>query len=648
MKHSAHLITVMLLMVCSLLEARVVQKPSDPSVYFYHSFEMMTNPDNPVEARLAFEKEYARMNGLKESDIVSLRAREAEFAAAFVQSRADTAAIAATDEDGSATHALNAAFRSKITEIGNRFLAEISPGAAERIRAIMGPLKSPDAGGDGRSQAVETAAPHMKPPMAHTNLYCPDGVTLLSSDPNCLPPSFISCIASGSAKNPVTCTLPAASGTGCTSPCAYYVNGTALYPIVKITSSYVTVEGAAGGGTIIRRMPNASGALTTQLVEVQQGEIEVGFEYLTLDGNSPAVATYCSTHTGSYGCSNSPIPYNDSTPQTINNLEWFDLDLQEFNLAGYPQVQYTTVTNCTFLNQPGIAVYTNYWSNVLANDFYFVSQSSTNGTNSNLTGNTAIWTWNNSSPAAGQPQSTEINFSNNLVIGSGGGGTGINGSANVLIQSNIFFANHQQCGSTSNYPYLKNYGSQLGVVDNLGSDDIATNVEVYSNTVSGTQPSGYYFVTQTFPCTGGTEFWGIEYQINENHIEYNPLGGLITQNASSVVIYDNQILGNGSDGIEMLDPGMPDTSCPPAPVSASPWNGKLFQITDNTIENNGTGTSGGSQKFPLPYGYAIEGIGASSGCAANVIPDSSTVSLSGNTISGNGNGSSSYQSPYYH
>jgi hypothetical protein len=367
-------------------------------------------------------------------------------------------------------------------------------------------------------------------------------------------------------------------------------------------------------------------------MKVAGGNGCIEFENLTFNGNVSAVFTYCSDATPPppYGCNAA----SGSPGGPINNLEWNELDLQGSNLAGDPEVSFTWVESCYFEGAPGIAIYTNYYSYILGNHFYFASLLSITPSSNHpyISGNSAIWAWINQT---GETQPTNIQFNTNLVVGAGGGGTGINGANTVEIQGNYFYANNQNCAG--------NYGSQLGVVNQTSPISVSNYVEIEGNTIKGPPPtsgaegppSGYTYVVTTSSCSGGTELWGTDYTITGNYIENNALGGLVTQDASGVLVSGNYIENNGDTGIFFNTPT--GTTCPPAfgslpgPIPSGLTSPYLFLINgDNQILNNGS--------------YAIEGT-ANSSCSTDQNPDATTVSVStNNTITGNGH-SNVY--PYY-
>lgn len=550
-------IVALTLFGCAIWAADVTQNPSDPRAYFYYVFMSLTNPDRPAEASY-FEDAYARMHHLSDADIATLRAGAEEFRAAGAKARAE-ASLGSRDEDGQATHARNMAFLSQVADIGNRFLAQLSPEAARRVRIAMGPASSPT------PEAANAGGPagHTSPAVGKAS----HRAGKLSPRDLALPSSFTTCIsASGTGS---TCTLPA--GT-------YDVNGSATYPVILVQRSNVTIEGSAvpGSPTILKRTVNGS-TWPQSIAEVQQNNQNVTFSYLTFEGSSP------------------------SMPLESYNGTYFDLDLQEGGFTG-EYVWNTYVSNCTFQDQPKIAVYTNYYSYINGNWFYF-------NTNTLYNGTAAIWTEND----LGAKQSTNVQFVNNTVQNSGGGATGITGSSVVLIQGNTISGSNLGCKFSN--------GGEIGVVQgpSLPDDYVPNDIVVSANHVNGLN----------VPCSVGTEFWGTDYQITGNTFINHPQDGIFTWNVSGATISGNTITNNGTDGIDMRDcgtlTGCPSQLCPPG---ANP----LFTITDNIIENNGS--------------YAI--LGVANGCVpptyqSDQAPNANDVALSGNTISGNGN-----NTPYYH
>jgi hypothetical protein len=589
--------SILLLIVCHLstIAADITQRPSEPSSYFYHVFMSMTNPDRPAAESLYFEKMYSTMNRLTDADVASLRVKVEEFRSALMEVRAQSAAVAQTDQYGQATHALNVGFQTQVEDIGNRFLAELSPEGARRVRIAMGSRNSVPSepanitdSGNGALTGVGASSPHIGTASPHDSP---------------LPSAFLTCIsASGSGS---TCTL--AAGT-------YDVNGSATYPILKVgrgsSSSPLTIEGAAGGGTILKRTVNGT-TWPTSIGEVLSGVYDVTFSYLTFEGNSPNMPA--ASYEGSY----------------------FDLDLQEG--TGSSVVWDTYVSNCTFQDTPALAIFTNYYSYISDNTFTFNSTTAYSGTH-------AIQTYNNNYTA----YSTNIQFNDNTVYNAGGGATAITGSTDVEINGNIFAGNQQNCT-------YEGWGSQVGVVENWGATYAAgetgywvNSVEIENNTIDGPSPAGV-----AVSCSSGLELYGTNYTIEDNVIINHAGSGLVTLGLGSTGTYaglptggatisGNYIgvcpagnsycaagaAGNSEDGILLED--FPTIAEIPCPTAIDPTY--LFTISSNYIEHNGD--------------YAIEGIANS--CVPPTYsvyqaPNSSTVSLSSNTISSNGN-----NTPYYH
>jgi len=565
---------------CCLLAAPLTKQPADPSVYFYHTFLSLTDPDRAPQELSAFEADYAKMNHLNAADITTLRSKAEEFRTALVEIRAKSLEVASYDEDGQSTHALNVAFRREITDIGRRLVEELSSEAAESVRGVIGTTSSlaeEPSGTRGSSRIADAALPKLiTHPTAHA-YNCTGGGTS-TTHPNCIPASLTSCIAtSGTASAYNICTL--AAGT-------YYVDGSVNYPVLIVTGSYVKVEGAAGNTSIIERCSQASSCSTANtswplcgpvssqtgcIAQVAMNQQNVYFIGLTFNGNANTMGV------------------NYKNPANHPNY-YFELDLQQ------PGVYNTWVQNSQFNNSPQFSISTNYYSYIDSNQFNFVN-------NTTLNGDGAIRTY----AAPGTSNSTDIEFKNNTVQNSGGGATALQGSQSVLIQGNFFY--------NSNYGCQFSLGAAVGVVPNPNTGVVPTNVEIISNLIWG-PPMGQ--MVQGPSCSGGTELWGTNYTINTNDSEWNAGTGIFTWNVSGATMYGNIVKHNHQSGIEMAD--VPSGSCPPA---ANP----LFTLNSNTIEYNNS--------------YSIEGKQYTHCTAPNTYPNASDVVLgtgsNANTMLYNGN-----------
>jgi hypothetical protein len=579
---------------CVVQAAPVMQHPSDPSVYFYYVFMSLTNPDRPVYEASAFEDAYAAMHHLNSADITTLRARAEEFRVALTEARAQSLAVALGDEDGHATHALNVAFRRQVSDIGNRFLGELSPEAAARVRSVMGPATPPTAE-PANASVPRTPLPNTKPPRA--SYTCPGGGSSITY-PNCVPSSFTTCIAtSGTASAFNICTL--AAGT-------YYVDGSANYPTLVVGGHYVMVEGAAGNTTTIERCSQASSCATAgtsypqDIAEVGPSQYQVYFIGLTFNGNAATMG------------------YKYKKPGEYHPGYYFEVDLQQTGVSD------TWVQNCIFNNSPQFSISTNYYSYISGNQFNFYDDTTENGDG-------AIRTYT----AQGADQSIGIQVTTNTVQNSGGGATGIQGATDLLIQGNTIYNSNYGC-------QFGVAGGAIGVVPNPTTPAINPSyVSVISNNIYG-PPMGVKGYINAPSCSYGTELWGSEYTINSNTIEWQGNDGLFMWNMSNSTVdkvvygavYDNVITNNGADGVDIRDAST-SGGCPPA-------SSMLLTLTYNTIEDNNS--------------YSIEGV--KDGCmVANTYPNANNVTAgSTNTISGNGNaalicptgGSSQNNQPCYH
>jgi len=554
---------------CSLYgAAHVARHPSDPSVYYYYIFTSMSDPERPADARASFEQDYVKMNHLNDADILTLKAREEEFAIALMQVRAAAWAVATADEDGQMTRALNVSFRSRITDIGARFVSGLSTEASSHVRTLMGPL-IPAQSGRSTGEPLELPLANIRSPHMQTDPGYPNPALVP------LPSSFTTCLM----------------GTAPTCPLA--VGNYEVPSAFVVPRSNVTIEGAAGGGTALFRTKTGS-SWPVSIAEVQGGNQNVTFEYLTFYGNS----------------------WQMGQTQTINNTAWFDVDLQQTNRPGGTWVQDNYVSNCTFYDTPGIAIFANYNTFISGNWFYFVTQNPQYHSTANDTGCCAVFVYNN----PGTTSSSYIHFTSNYVVGAGGGGTGIK-ATNVLIQGNYFYDNMQNCGYAG-------AGSQVGVTDNPGGGTYASNVEIFSNIIVNEPPPAnlgtFSFVNNQSPCSSGTELWGTNYTINQNTITNHSYTGIEMENAAYVTMWDNTIENNAGDGIDLnTTTSVPCNGPNPAPTPPT----TLFTIEDNYLEYNANG---------IASTYVITS-GNQGNCGTDQFANAQTVSLSGNVISGNGN-----------
>lgn len=367
-------------------------------------------------------------------------------------------------------------------------------------------------------------------------------------------------------------------------------------PIV-VSRSGITIEGNIVPGhptTLVRSSPYPTSII--QLATYTTNDTITGF---TFDGSSTSLP-------GAY------------------ELNYYDIDLQQTGVA------WNYVQNSIFTDTPTWGIWANYHTYISGNEFLF-------NTNYAYAGASAIVTYNQ----AGTVQSTDIQFTNNTVYDAGVGGVSIFGSLNVLIASNIFAGNQQNC------TYFGS-GGQIGVVDNWGTTNghtppgtgyFADTISVSYNTVDGPSPAGV-----AVSCSSGMELYGTNYTIEGNVVVNHQQHGIVTDGIGSALytsggatISGNYIgvcpsgnsycssgaAGNTADGILLIDfPLTYEIRCP-TPVSP------LFIISNNVIENNGS--------------YALEGMKNS--CTSNMYeyPNATSVTLSGNTISLNG-----YNTPYWH
>lgn len=310
------------------------------------------------------------------------------------------------------------------------------------------------------------------------------------------------------------------------------------------------------------------------------------------------------SHTGVTDVTFSDLTFNGNSENMAagsynTSPNYVDLDL------GVYATWNTYVSNCTFDNSPAISIFTVYYSYINSSWFYF-------NTNPSYAGYTALLTWNSSS----QSQSTDIQFTNSTVQYSGLNGVFFEGSERMLVQYDYFYHNHQTC--FANAP-----GGQIAVGNNVPAGMYSNDADIWNNYVDGEDS-----VCSNGWASRGLEMYGTDYSIENNTFINHKDDGVIIGNASDVLIESNTIEYN-EEGIELYG-NITGSGCAP-----TPGDGIMYTISSNTIEHNTL--------------QALEG--RSNGCANGPFqspePDSSptiwNVTLTGNTLSGNGN-----NSPYFH
>lgn len=240
------------------------------------------------------------------------------------------------------------------------------------------------------------------------------------------------------------------------------------------------------------------------------------------------------------------------------------------------------VIDCNFINSPGVSLQVIYYTYVQYCQFY----------NSGYVGVIAYSAYGDV---------TDIGIYNSYFYRVGTNAVFFNGGArNSIVYDSDFIENHYTCAWSSP-------GGQILLDPSTSSDYVQNNYV-----------DGNYSYCPSYPqSSAGLEGYGSSHSVTGNTFKRHRWHGVYFTAASAITISSNTIESNDTNGINLSGKDGALT------CSSNP----SYTILSNSIQSN-------SQWGILAY---------RNGCSAG--PSSSTISLSGNTITGNGSGTTSLNNP---